>query len=123
MGPNNVGKSTICEALDLVLGHDRLNKFPPVEEFDFYNGKYVIPGDDLVPIPILVEVTLTRTIRSRTETISSNHRELSAEARVPSREGRRLYRYLERSTELLHRTSSVGSRLTHRHRSHPLLLT
>ncbi|HET6844292.1 MAG TPA: AAA family ATPase [Candidatus Angelobacter sp.] len=62
VGPNNVGKSTICEALDLVLGPDRLNKFPPVEEFDFYNGKYVEPkadtNADTKPIPIRIEVTL-----------------------------------------------------------------
>jgi putative ATP-dependent endonuclease of OLD family len=62
VGPNNVGKSTICEALDLVLGPDRLNRFPPVEEFDFYNGKYLkpkaMPDDEPVPIPIRVEVTL-----------------------------------------------------------------
>lgn len=62
VGPNNVGKSTICEALDLVLGPDRLNKFPHVEEFDFYNGKYVEPKADAhadtKPIPIRIEVTL-----------------------------------------------------------------
>jgi putative ATP-dependent endonuclease of OLD family len=62
VGPNNVGKSTICEALDLVLGPDRLNRFPPVEEFDFYNGKYLEPNADPKadpkPIPIRVEVTL-----------------------------------------------------------------
>jgi putative ATP-dependent endonuclease of OLD family len=62
VGSNNVGKSTICEALDLVLGPDRLNKFPPVEEFDFYNGRYLQPkakpDDDPVTIPIRVEVTL-----------------------------------------------------------------
>ena len=40
LGMNNVGKSTVCEALDLVLGPDRLAKFPPVEEFDFYNAQY-----------------------------------------------------------------------------------
>lgn len=40
LGMNNVGKSTVCEALDLVLGPDRLSKFPPVEEFDFYNAQY-----------------------------------------------------------------------------------
>ena len=28
IGGNNVGKSTICEALDLVLGPDRLNQTP-----------------------------------------------------------------------------------------------
>ena len=30
VGTNNVGKSTLCEALDLVLGPDRLNRFPPI---------------------------------------------------------------------------------------------
>lgn len=62
VGSNNVGKSTICEAIDLVLGPDRLNKFPPVEEFDFYNGKYLqpkaAPEEDPAPIPIRVEVVL-----------------------------------------------------------------
>lgn len=62
LGANNVGKSTICEALDLVLGPDRLNKLPPVEEFDFYNGKYLQPkgATEDVPtaIPIRVEVVL-----------------------------------------------------------------
>lgn len=51
VGPNNVGKSTICEALDLVLGPDRLNKFPPVEEFDFYNGRYIEPNAALQAEP------------------------------------------------------------------------
>jgi putative ATP-dependent endonuclease of OLD family len=43
VGTNNVGKSTLCEALDLVLGPDRLNRFPPVDEFDFYNAEYLVP--------------------------------------------------------------------------------
>ena len=62
VGPNNVGKSTICEALDLVLGPDRLNRFPPVEEFDFYNAKYLATaageGEAPQPIPIRIEVVL-----------------------------------------------------------------
>lgn len=62
VGSNNVGKSTICEALDLVLGPDRLNRFPPVEEYDFYNGKYLKPanieGEDPSPVKIRVEVLL-----------------------------------------------------------------
>lgn len=60
VGPNNVGKSTICEALELVLGVDRLKRFPPVEEFDFYNANYL--DRSLEPpqsIPIEVEVVLT----------------------------------------------------------------
>ena len=62
VGANNVGKSTICEALDLVLGPDRLTRFPPVEEYDFYNGKYLEPsqteGEDPTPVKIHVEVLL-----------------------------------------------------------------
>lgn len=62
VGPNNVGKSTICEALDLVLGPDRTNRFPPIEEFDFYNANYLAPaaneGEQPTPIPIRVEVVL-----------------------------------------------------------------
>ena len=63
VGANNVGKSTICEALDLVLGPDRLNRFPPIEEFDFYNGQYLTSAvkedEERTPIPLRVEVVLT----------------------------------------------------------------
>ncbi len=57
VGGNNVGKSTICEALDLVLGPDRLGRFPPVEEFDFYNAEY-LAEDGITPKPIRIEVML-----------------------------------------------------------------
>lgn len=57
IGMNNVGKSTICEALDLVLGPDRISRFPPVDEFDFYNSQYL--AEDGSPIPAKVEVILT----------------------------------------------------------------
>jgi putative ATP-dependent endonuclease of the OLD family len=57
LGTNNAGKSTICEALDLVLGPDRLAKFPPVEEFDFYNARY-LADDGETAIPLEIEVTL-----------------------------------------------------------------
>jgi putative ATP-dependent endonuclease of OLD family len=58
IGGNNVGKSTICEALDLVLGPDRLNRTPPVEEFDFRNAGY-LGEDGETPVPIRIEVVLT----------------------------------------------------------------
>ena len=74
VGPNNVGKSTICEALDLVLGPDRLSRFPPVDEFDFHNAQYLAAPKIEVnaeaadggtsetavptPIPIRIEVVL-----------------------------------------------------------------
>lgn len=58
IGGNNVGKSTICEALDLVLGPDRLNRVPPVDEFDFRNANY-LAEDGETPVPIRIEVVLT----------------------------------------------------------------
>src|SRR3546814_11905350 len=41
IGDNNTGKTTFLEALDLVLGPDRLNRQPPIDEHDFFQGKYV----------------------------------------------------------------------------------
>src|SRR3990172_6908451 len=58
IGRNNVGKSTICEALDLVLGPDRLARIPPVEEFDFFNAEY-LEADGETQIPVRIEVLLT----------------------------------------------------------------
>lgn len=40
IGDNNTGKTTILEALDLVLGPDRLNRLPPIDEHDFFQGAY-----------------------------------------------------------------------------------
>ncbi len=57
IGANNIGKSTICEAIDLVLGPERNKKFPVVEEFDFYNGQYLDEHEN--PIEIRIEVLLT----------------------------------------------------------------
>ncbi len=67
IGDNNTGKSTVLEAIDLVLGPDRLSRRPPVDEHDFYQGKYragVIDGEDgtgeLVEAPkISIEVMIT----------------------------------------------------------------
>ncbi|WP_439272821.1 AAA family ATPase [Pseudochrobactrum sp. HB0163] len=39
IGDNNTGKTTILEALDLVLGPDRLNRQPPIDEHDFFRGR------------------------------------------------------------------------------------
>ncbi len=58
IGMNNVGKSTVCEAIDLVLGPDRLSKFPPIEEFDFYNSRY-LEDDKETPKPLRIEIILT----------------------------------------------------------------
>jgi putative ATP-dependent endonuclease of OLD family len=62
VGSNNVGKSTLCEALDLVLGPDRINRFPAVDEFDFYNAKYLAlsaeEGGRPQSIPLRIEAVL-----------------------------------------------------------------
>lgn len=44
IGDNNTGKSTVLEALDLVLGPDRADRRPPVDEHDFFRGKYAPPS-------------------------------------------------------------------------------
>ena len=41
VGDNNVGKSTIIEAIDLVLGPERLSMYPVIDEHDFYAGDYL----------------------------------------------------------------------------------
>ncbi len=52
VGGNNVGKSTVCEALDLLLGPERLNRRPVVDEHDFHRGLYVDEGRNSIPIVI-----------------------------------------------------------------------
>jgi putative ATP-dependent endonuclease of OLD family len=69
-----VGKSTICEALDLVLGPDRISKFPPVEEFDFYNGEY-LAADGKTVIEARIEVVLVD-LTSEVELTCPTHMEL-----------------------------------------------
>lgn len=83
VGDNNVGKTTILEAIDLTLGPDRLNRFPPIDEHDFFESKYLPPttvalqgdqqaaveddqvsesarSEDMVDLPqISIEVTIT----------------------------------------------------------------
>lgn len=58
VGDNNSGKSTVLEAIDLVLGPNRLSRKPVIDEHDFYQGKYLVnEGDDTGEIRI--EVTIT----------------------------------------------------------------
>lgn len=53
---NSVGKSTICEALDLVLGPERMFRRPVIDEYDFFGASYQ-PVDDGTP-QIEIEVVL-----------------------------------------------------------------
>lgn len=43
VGDNNVGKSTVFEAIDLALGPDRLSRRPKIDEHDFHLGDYLTP--------------------------------------------------------------------------------
>jgi putative ATP-dependent endonuclease of OLD family len=46
IGDNNTGKSTVLEALDLVLGPDRLSRPSPIDEHDFHRGLYLAPSEE-----------------------------------------------------------------------------
>lgn len=49
VGDNNTGKTSILEALDLVLGPDRLSRRVVVDEHDFFAGKYLnAPNPDQI---------------------------------------------------------------------------
>lgn len=54
VGDNNVGKSTVLEAIDLVLSPDRLRRRPVVDEHDFFAGDYL--DKDGEPVKIKVDV-------------------------------------------------------------------
>lgn len=55
VGDNNSGKSTLLEAIDLVMGPDRLSKCPVIDEHDFYAGEYLVDG---VSVEISIEVVV-----------------------------------------------------------------
>lgn len=57
VGGNNIGKSTVCEALELVLGPERIYHRPIIDEHDFYCGSY--QRDDGYSIEIVIRVVLT----------------------------------------------------------------
>ncbi|MEV5308486.1 AAA family ATPase [Streptomyces diastaticus] len=57
VGSNSVGKSTVCEALELVLGPERMFRRPVVDEHDFYGSRYQETDGDLPEIR--VEAVLT----------------------------------------------------------------
>ena len=57
VGGNNIGKSTVCEALELVLGLERLYRRPVIDEHDFSDGAYLDNEGD--PREIRVRAVLT----------------------------------------------------------------
>jgi putative ATP-dependent endonuclease of the OLD family len=55
-----VGKSTVCEALDLVLGLERLYRRPVIDEYDFREARYRDDEASAEPQPeVRIEVALT----------------------------------------------------------------
>ena len=56
VGGNNIGKSTICEALDLVLGPERLYRRPVIDEHDFNKSRYL--DEDGRPIEVVIKALL-----------------------------------------------------------------
>lgn len=57
VGGNNMGKSTICEALELVLGPERLYRRPVIDEHDFSGGLYLADGEMTPEVSIRVVLT------------------------------------------------------------------
>lgn len=57
VGGNNIGNSTVCEALELVLGPERIYHRPIIDEHDFYCGSY--QRDDGSSLEIVIRVVLT----------------------------------------------------------------
>lgn len=56
IGDNNTGKSTVLEAIDLVLGPGRLSRRAPIDEHDFFRGRYLpdTPADKVAE-PVVSE--------------------------------------------------------------------
>ena len=57
VGSNSAGKSTVCEALELVLGPERMFRRPVIDEFDFFGAHYQ-ESDGVLP-EVRIEVVLT----------------------------------------------------------------
>ena len=57
VGGNNIGKSTVCEALELLLGPERLYRRPVIDEHDFSHGVYL--NEDGTPRDVRISAVLT----------------------------------------------------------------
>ncbi len=68
-GQNNIGKSTILEAINMVLGPDRIGFPDAINEFDFYKYQYI--DSDSTPIKIVIEVHLTELNENQKRQFSS----------------------------------------------------
>jgi len=57
LGDNNIGKSTVFEAIELAIGADRLSRTQAIDEHDFHGGDYLAAEDRPAKI-IVVEVVV-----------------------------------------------------------------
>jgi putative ATP-dependent endonuclease of OLD family len=57
IGDNNTGKSSVLEAIDLVLGPDRISRSSPIDEHDFYASCYLDAEGN--PVSIEIELVVT----------------------------------------------------------------
>jgi len=57
LGDNNIGKSTVFEAIELAIGADRLARTQAIDEHDFHGGRYLAHPDQPAP-SIVVEVVI-----------------------------------------------------------------
>ena len=71
VGDNNVGKSTVFEAMNLVLGPDRSSSSTPIIEHDFYASKYLLPDDEV--ITIYIEATIIGLTEEQKRHFRANH--------------------------------------------------
>jgi putative ATP-dependent endonuclease of OLD family len=72
VGDNNIGKSTLLEAIDLCMGPERMHRYPIIDEHDFYAGSYL--DSDSKPISIKIEVTVIE-LNEEQETYFKDHLE------------------------------------------------
>jgi putative ATP-dependent endonuclease of the OLD family len=63
VGDNNAGKSTVLEAIDLVLGPERLSRQSIIDEHDFHVGRYIDSEGN--PVEIKVEVVVVDLIEEQ----------------------------------------------------------
>lgn len=58
VGDNNSGKSTILEAIDLVIGPERMARKPVIDEHDFFAGEYITETEE-ENMNIAIELVIT----------------------------------------------------------------
>ncbi|MGW4935147.1 ATP-dependent nuclease [Streptomyces sp. NPDC004166] len=78
VGSNSVGKSTVCEALELLLGPERMFRRPVIDEYDFYGARYQ-PVDGELP-EVRLEAVLTGLSPEAERRFGSHLRRWSAES-------------------------------------------